>query len=88
MFYVRVEHTRVRLPLLFLGVVVVFVVAASTSLANPVATLHGRFSLFRKSTENQLKLVVTSKNRQTDRFVGKIREFFDIVFNTYSPLQV
>lgn len=61
---------------------------ALKSLAHPVTILDDRFFLFRKSTENQLKLVVTSKNRQTDRFVGKIREFFDIVFNTYSPLQV
>lgn len=38
--------------------------------------------------DKQLKLVVTSKNRQTDRFVGKIREFFDTVFDAYSPAQV
>ena len=38
--------------------------------------------------ENQLTLVVTSKHRQTDRFVGKIRQFFDEIFNAYSPAQV
>lgn len=52
------------------------------------ATLFDRLFFAWEITENQLKLVVTSKNRQTDRFVGKIREFFDTVFNTYSPLQV
>lgn len=39
------------------------------------------------SADTQLKLVVTSKNRQTDRFVGKIREFFDAVFDICSPAQ-
>lgn len=38
--------------------------------------------------ENQLTLVVTSKHRQTDRFVGKIRQFFDQIFDAYSPAQV
>ncbi|CAM9245052.1 unnamed protein product [Ascophyllum nodosum] len=35
--------------------------------------------------ENQLQLVATSKSRQTDRFVGKIKQFLDYVYETYIP---
>lgn len=63
-------------------------VSCVQSLAHPAADPSRPLVLLRKKIENQLKLVVTSKNRQTDRFVGKIREFFDNVFNTYSPMQV
>lgn len=42
----------------------------------------------RAGADAQIKLVVTSKNRQTDRYVGKIREFLDTVFEAISPAKV
>ncbi|CBN76625.1 Carnitine O-acyltransferase [Ectocarpus siliculosus] len=71
------------------------VILSTSNCGNPSLRLFGFGPVVRDGfgvgyiiKENQLKLVVTSKNRQTDRFVGKIREFFDTVFHAYSPSQI
>ncbi|CAM9543692.1 unnamed protein product, partial [Scytosiphon promiscuus] len=71
------------------------VILSTSNCGNPSLRLFGFGPVVRDGfgvgyiiKENELKLVVTSKNRQTDRFVGKIREFFDTVHDAYNPIQV